>query len=249
MRKLFGLIGKNISYSLSEKIAHEIFLRDNIDAEYQLFDIDSGDVFIDIVNKYDNLVGVNVTIPYKSEIIKYLNKLDEDAAAIGAVNCVSIERSINKMSLRGFNTDYKAFVKIFNDLRQSFHHSALILGTGGASKAVAYSFSNLSVDYLYVSRSKSGDNIINYEQLKEIDFSEYNIIINATPCGTVGYIDNTLYDFPFYQLIEKSLLIDFVYNPSVTPFMEEGIKHNCIVENGMRILQMQAELFYKEIFK
>lgn len=247
MTKLLGLVGRNIKYSYSQRIADEYFKRNNIDAQYDIFDVNEIDAIKELVSINKNLCGFNVTIPYKEAILPFLNSVSDEVLEIGAVNCVVVERDVSssdKYILIGYNTDYKAFKSVFESLRQPFHNSALILGTGGAAKAVAYAFKLMNIHHLFVSRTNYNASSILYSQLSEVNFDEYNIIVNATPCGTLNYQHKLPPFFPYEKLNNHSLLIDLVYNPSVTPLMEEFLKRGCVVENGMKMLQLQAHLFY-----
>lgn len=248
MNRLLGLVGRDIKYSYSQVIADEYFKQNNINAHYSIFDISSVDDIDKIVVSNENLCGFNVTIPYKEAILPLLNSVSDEVLQIGAVNSVVVERdtlSPGKYSLKGYNTDYEAFKSVFESLKKPFHNSAIILGTGGAAKAVAYSFKLMDIPYLFVSRTKCDASTILYSNLSEVDFDKYNIIVNATPCGTSGFKNQLPPFFPFSKLRKSSLLIDLVYNPSVTPLMNECMKYGCVVENGLKMLQLQAYLFYR----
>ena len=244
---LFGLIGKSIQYSLSEQIGREYFAKHGIDADYEIFDIDNVVQIFDVIKNHGNLRGLNVTIPYKRDVIPLLSSTDDIVKDLGSVNCISIDRRTGR--LHGFNTDYLAFKATFTEVLEAHHHSALVLGTGGAAAAVSYALKTMQIEHLMVSRTKIGGNIISYEMLNDgdVDFSKYNIIINATPCGTVGYDDTILSKFPFRKLVSGSLLYDLVYNPSETPFLAEGKRKHCRTINGMAMLKLQAEMFYEAI--
>ena len=177
----FGLIGRNISYSFSKKYFNEKFEIGHFDnCEYKNYDIESIKEFPKIITEIKGLRGLNVTIPYKEEIIPYLDKLSKNAKIIGAVNVI---RFTKKGKLKGYNSDFYGFMKSLKPLLQSHHQKALILGTGGASKGVAFALAKLGIEYTFVSREEK-DGTIAYENINEPTFEEYQIIINCTPLGT-----------------------------------------------------------------
>ena len=242
-----ALIGRNISYSQSPKIYNELAEKSGINLNYNVFDIQSIKEVVHIINTHSDLIGFNVTIPYKTEIIEILDSISDDVREINAVNCVLIDK--NK-KLSGYNTDWKAFRDTFVNIKKDFHNKAIILGSGGAAKAVAYALKSLNIDYLVVVRDVNkiaSDKMISYDDVKNLDYSEYNIIINATPCGTLGTNFDLKDLFPFDLIKENSLMYDLVYEPIITPFIQEGIKRNCFVKNGLDMLRLQAEYAW-EIF-
>ena len=246
MSLLFGLVGAKLDYSFSADYAHDYFLRNNMDAEYRLFEMDDVAKIMDIIHNNSNLCGLNVTIPYKSSVIRFLDEIDDDAAEMGAVNCIFISRKSDRPLLHGFNTDYLAFRYMLQTIIRPEHKSALILGTGGASKAVAYALKSMSIPYMFVSRTKRNESTVGYDRLKDINMDEYNIIINTTPCGTEGFECSDVPEIPFN---DHSLLFDLVYNPPSTAFQRRGVKKGCVVENGLRMLHLQADLFYERVLR
>ena len=233
----FGLIGKNISYSFSKKHFTEKFALGNLDGYvYENFDLQSIEDFPKLITDNPELKGLNVTIPYKEEIIPYLNKLSKKAAEIGAVNTIKITKS---GKLKGFNTDYIGFKKTLEPLLNSNHKKALILGTGGASKAVAYALKQLEIPYLYVSRAAIGETI-SYNQLDENTFKEFQIIVNCTPVGTTP--NTHLYpDIPYDYFTKNHIAFDLIYNPSETMFLKKAKEQGATIKNGLEMLALQAE--------
>ncbi|MBM1108189.1 shikimate dehydrogenase [Aurantibacter crassamenti] len=232
----FGLIGKNISYSFSRGYFAEKFEKLNLENHsYENFDLQSIEEFNGLLDANSAIKGFNVTIPYKQEIIPYLNKIDETALQIGAVNTIKI----TKNNLIGYNTDVIGFQKSIETYLKPHHKRALILGTGGASKAVAYVFESLEIDFLFVSR-KPGKNQISYADLNPKIMEDHTVIINCTPLGTHPEIDkrpDILYDF----LSDKHLLFDLIYNPPKTSFLEAGEAKGATIVNGLKMLELQAE--------
>jgi shikimate dehydrogenase len=239
--RLFGLIGFPLSHSFSVKYFAEKFKKEDItNCVYQNFEIPSINDFPQIISNNPNLCGLNITIPYKEKIIPFLDELSLEAKNIGAVNTVQIIRNNGKIKLIGHNTDCYGFQQSLKPLLQLNHHKALILGTGGAAKAVEYVLKNLGLEVLYVSRNPEKINEINYTDLEGDVFSKFKVIVNSTPLGMYPQI-NDCPNIP-YELIEKdNLLYDLIYNPSETKFMLEGLKKGATVENGLAMLQLQAE--------
>lgn len=237
----FGLIGKNISYSFSKKYFTEKFALGNLDGYvYENFDLQSIEDFPKLITENPELKGLNVTIPYKEEIIPYLNKLSKKAAQIGAVNVI---RFTKKGTLKGYNSDYYGFKKSLKPLLQSHHKKALILGTGGAAKAVAFALNELGILYTFVSREEK-ESMIDYNRINATTFDNYHIIINCTPLGTSPNIK----DFPLlpYQFFtEKHIAFDLIYNPEETQFLKKAKKKGAITKNGYEMLVFQAEKAWK----
>jgi shikimate dehydrogenase len=234
--KQYGLIGHPLNHSFSEKYFTEKFKAENIlDVSYHLFDIDNIDQLTTILKQNPNLLGLNVTIPYKESILPYLDEIDEIANKIGAVNTIKI----NNNSLKGFNTDYYGFKQSLPFINTS-HQRALILGTGGASKAVHYVLQELNIDCLFVSRKPNSTNQISYNDVNEYVMKHHQIIVNTTPVGTHPLVDNKP-NIPYEHLTNHHLLYDLVYNPSETLFLKYGKEKNCIVLNGLQMLELQAE--------
>ena len=186
-----------------------------------------------------NLVGFNVTIPYKEAVIPYLDSCDAKAAAIKAVNTVKIERKGGEISLKGFNTDLIGFRNSILPLLKPHHKKALVLGTGGASKAVVATLNDLSISTQLVSREAKAGISISYSQLTEALMQEYSVVVNTTPLGTYPKTEN-FPDIPYEYLTDKHLLFDLVYNPAVTQFLQKGADHGAATRNGSDMLELQA---------
>lgn len=237
MKKL-GLVGKNISYSFSKAYFKKKFENENINnITYENFDIRSIDLFPSILNNTKNLRGLNVTIPYKEVVMPFLDKINEKAKAIGAINTIKITK---KGKLVGYNTDFYGFTNSLKPLLKPVHCSALILGTGGASKAVAYSLEQLGISYHYVSRKKSDGVSYTYETLTESILKQHKIIINCTPLGTFPNIDDCP-NIPYSGITKHHILFDLIYNPEETKFLQLGKQQNAVTTNGLNMLKLQAE--------
>ncbi|MEO2064356.1 MAG: shikimate dehydrogenase [Christiangramia sp.] len=232
--RTFGLIGRNISYSFSRKYFSEKFETENIDAVYRNFDLGEISEFPSIL-KIRNISGMNVTIPYKQDVMSYLDDLHSDAREIDAVNVIKIEGD----QLIGYNTDHLGFQDSIKVLLKPHHKKALILGTGGASKAVAFALKNLQIDYSFVSRNP-GKGQLSYEELNQEVLAENQVIINTTPLGTFPNIEQYP-DIPYEFLTPQHLAYDLIYNPAETKFLQKASKQGSDICNGLRMLQIQAE--------
>ena len=233
----FGLVGKNISYSFSKGYFGEKFEKLNLeDYSYDNLDFQNIEDFPEFIKQNPTISGLNVTIPYKEAIIPFLDKLSKRAIEIGAVNTIKITKS---GKLKGFNTDYIGFQKSIEPLLNVNHKKALILGTGGASKAVAYALKQLGISYLFVSRNDIGD-AIGYNQINEKTFEEFQIIINCTPVGTFPNT-NTFPEIPYEYFTSNHLAFDLIYNPAETLFLKKAKEQGAIVKNGLEMLTLQAE--------
>lgn len=233
--KTFGLLGRAIGYSFSRGYFSKKFKKENISARYVNFDIPSISQIDNILNT-KNLVGFNVTIPYKQEIIPYLTQLDPIAKEIGAINVVKVATN---GTLTGFNSDYYGFKNSLTPLLHKKVTKALILGTGGASKAIAFALNSLDISYTYVSRNP-GQNQITYNDLSQEVINEHLLIINCTPLGTHPDITKCP-NLPYQHIRSKHILYDLIYNPDTTSFMQKGLDHGATVTNGLQMLILQAE--------
>jgi len=241
MRK-FGLIGKDISYSFSKGFFSEKFENENrTDCSYENFDLQDISEFETILKKIPDLKGLNVTIPYKEQVIPYLDKLNKKAKKIGAVNTIKISK---KGKLTGYNTDYYGFKKSIEPFLKPHHKNALILGTGGASKAIRYALKRLNISVTYVSRLTSNTNTVTYQSLSEADITKHTIIINCTPLGTHPDISKSP-DIPYQFITNKHLLYDLVYNPAETTFLQKGKAQGASICNGLLMLHLQAKKSWK----
>lgn len=238
--KLYGLIGFPLSHSFSKKYFTEKFERESIeDSSYELFEIDKIDKLKQILAQNEGqLIGLNVTIPYKQEVIPYLDHLDEAAAEIGAVNVIKIENG----KLIGYNSDYFGFKHSLEVFLTGARPKALILGTGGASKAVAQALKDLEIDYQYVSRTKTETSIA-YHEVDDL-IEDYKLIINTSPLGMYPRLD-ACPDLPYNKLDDSYFLYDLVYNPEETLFMKKGRQRGAQAIHGMQMLIGQAEKAYE----
>ncbi len=246
----FGLIGYPLTHSFSRKYFKEKFLKENLEAHfYQNFPLQEINDFESILLQNPDILGLNVTIPYKVAIIPFLNELDETAKAVGAVNTIKITRlnktknleSIKKdFYLKGFNTDTYGFEMSLKPLLQPNHYKALILGTGGASKAIEYVFNKLGIEYLIVSRNPKGDNQVAYSELNDTAIKNFRLIVNTTPLGTYPNVDECP-DIPYQYITHQHFLYDLVYNPEETLFLKHGKEKGAIIQNGLSMLKLQAE--------
>ncbi len=236
-QRKFGLIGENISYSFSKKYFSEKFLNNHFhNYEYENYDIENIKEFTEIIDKSKGLVGLNITIPYKESILPFLHKISKNAKKIGAVNCISISK--NK-KLRGYNTDFYGFKKSIQPLLKKHHKKALILGTGGASKAVAFALKKLNIEFDFVSRNPS-EYEIGYKEINAAIFIEYQIIINTTPLGTFPNIsESPKLDYSLFTA--KHIAFDLVYNPEESAFLKKAKKSGATTKNGYEMLINQAE--------
>jgi len=235
MRK-YGLVGKNISYSFSENYFTKKFKKEQItDANYQTFDISEVNQFKKLL-KDKSIKGFNVTIPYKETIVPLLDKLNSKSAQIGAVNTIKVTKN---GLLKGYNTDYYGFQKSLEPLLEKHHKKALILGTGGASKAVAFALERLNISYRFVSRTQT-DSILSYHQIDKNILTHYYIIINCTPLGTFPKVSESP-NIPYKKLNSKHLLYDLIYNPEETEFLKKGKTQGSKIKNGLEMLELQAE--------
>ncbi|MGO1752488.1 MAG: shikimate dehydrogenase family protein [Psychroflexus sp.] len=233
--KNFGLLGRNIDYSFSKPYFEKKFANEGIEANYHNFDISDLSELKNVLKNNPDLVGLNVTIPYKEEIIKHLDEIDESAKRIGAVNVIKIERG----NLKGYNTDIYGFTKSFFPLIENHHHKALILGSGGASKAIEKALMSMGFETQIVSRTAAKE-VLTYDDLNAEIIKDHQVIVNCTPLGTHPNIENHP-QLPYEYLSHKHLLYDLVYNPPITTFLALGKEHDTKVYNGQKMLEFQAE--------
>lgn len=241
LKRRFGLLGRNISYSFSkgyftEKFNDEVFTGNS----YENFDISDIKDFTELVANNPELKGLNVTIPYKEQVIPFLDKLSKKASLIGAVNTIKFTK---KGKLKGYNTDYYGFKKSLEPLLQPHHKKALILGTGGASKGVAFALNELNIPYTFVSR-EAKENIIDYDLINATTFDNFQIIINCTPVGTSPNI-TACPNLPYEFFTEKHIAYDLIYNPEETQFLKNAKERGAVIKNGYDMLIFQAEKAWK----
>lgn len=249
--KQFGLIGYPLEHSFSKRYFTDKFEKEGIDSKYELYQLSDIKEFTYIIKSID-LSGLNVTIPYKELVIPYLNELDETALGIGAVNVIKFIKNNDKILLRGYNTDVIGFTESIKEKIKPYHTKALILGTGGAAKAIAYGLKKMGLEVTCVSRnvgqrtvrSEQSREIISYNELTKQVISDNLVIVNASPIGMYPKVDEFPV-IPYEFLTEKHLLFDAVYNPSETLFLKKGKEIGTDILNGEQMLIGQAEAAWK----
>jgi len=237
--RYFGLIGFPLSHSFSQKYFTEKFEKENISgAEYNLYSLESIKEFPDLIQNQKGLVGLNVTIPYKQEVIPYLDEMDEIASEAGAVNTIVISTKNGVLHLKGYNTDVYGFINSIKPYIQE-DAKALVLGTGGASKAVEFALNKMNIEMQFVSRN-SKDGILSYNDVTADTIAKYQIIINTSPVGMHPNIDEAP-QIPYEGITDKHVLFDLVYNPLETLFLKKGKNQGATTVNGLKMLHLQAE--------
>lgn len=245
--KTIGLLGKQLGHSFSRKYFENKFHTESIKGfQYLNFEIDSIDKLDELIEEYKP-IGFNVTIPYKEQIINCLDELSPEAKSVGAVNTVLIDYSNDKIKLTGHNTDVFGFAQSIKPFLEGSHEKALVLGTGGASKAIAYVLKNLGIEVVYVSRNPILHNEISYSTINEYVIKFCPLIVNTTPVGTYPNVDERL-DFPTKHLTASNLVVDLIYNPEETNLLKEAKKQGAKTLNGLSMLHQQAEKAW-ELFK
>ena len=240
--KHFGLIGFPLGHSFSKKFFTEKFKQENIDAQYDLYELANLLELENLLTETE-LYGLNVTIPYKEQVIQHLDELDDTAAEIGAVNVIKFIRKVGSLSLKGYNSDAIGFENSLAPLLKPYHQKALILGTGGASKAIDYTLRKLGITTTFVSRTAKPDSLT-YDQLNEDILNKNLVIINASPVGTFPHADECP-NIPYQFLTDKHLLFDAVYNPAETLFLKKGKEQKAQILNGEGMLTGQAIAAWK----
>lgn len=236
--KIYGLIGFPLIHSFSQNYFNQKFEAESINARYLNFELpDIGD-FMEVVSEYPTLAGLNVTIPYKEQVIPYLNELDEDAAKIGAVNVIKIIRNKGSLKFKGYNSDIIGFTDSISPLLNERRKKALVLGTGGASKAVVRGLENLGITATLVSRS-AREGVITYDELTPEVMAENLIIVNTTPLGMYPHVEECP-NIPYDCLTKEHLCYDLLYNPDVTMFMRKAEEYGAETKNGLEMLLLQA---------
>ncbi len=240
----YGLIGFPLTHSFSKKFFTEKFKRESISAAYENFEIEKISRLTEIVEAETDLAGLNVTIPYKEQVIPFLDELDRAAEKVGAVNTIKIIRKAQKIHLKGFNTDTWGFEISLKPLLREYHTKALILGTGGASKAIKFVLDKLNIEYISASIEELKNREIRYKDIDRKMMSDRLLVINATPLGTYPKTD-TFPPIPYEYISDEHLLFDLVYNPEMTEFLKKGRERGAIVKNGLEMLQQQALKSYE----
>lgn len=240
MKKL-GLLGYPLTHSFSKKYYLDKFAREKISGiDYDLYNMENIADFPDLYSNDESFIGVNVTIPHKIAIIPYLDELAEEAQAINAVNCIRIVRNQQgKPHLTGYNTDFYGFMQSIKTLILPHHKKALVLGDGGATKAVKYALDRLQITYTIVSR-KPDQEKITYQEIDKKIISDHPLIINCTPLGTFPNIEEYP-EIPYEYVTERHLLYDLIYNPEQTMFLKKGSERGAMIKNGYDMLVLQAE--------
>ncbi|MFN3918087.1 MAG: shikimate dehydrogenase family protein [Flavobacteriales bacterium] len=237
---LFGLVGKSLAHSFSKSYFEEKFKREGLsNFRYENFELSSAHQIHSLVAANSDLIGFNVTIPYKEKIISALSEVTMEAKEIGAVNTVKLERASGEVKLIGHNTDYWGFHQSVKPFLEGKHERCLILGAGGVSKAVVYVLGRLGISTLLVSRTKINSGIT-YQQLNEYVLKYHLMVVNTTPVGMYPNISECV-EFPFEFLTDQHLVVDLIYNPVETVFLKESKQRGAKTLNGMPMLIHQAE--------
>ncbi len=249
--KIYGLIGDPLGHSFSEKYFTQKFKKMGImDCKYKTFPMKDLGELPELLNEFPDLVGLNVTLPYKVAVLPYMDDLDPAASNIGSVNTIKIYKNTHaghrsamrkdNFRLVGYNTDAYGFEKALLPFLKSYHKDALIIGTGGAAKAVGYIFKKLGIERTFISRNPKNDFYFNIKDFTEDDFNKVSIVVNASPLGMHPH-PKTYPPIPYHVFTPKHLLFDLVYNPNDTLFMKKGKEAGAVVTNGLKMLHYQAE--------
>lgn len=247
-RQLFGLLGYPLGHSFSRAFFSDKFAREHIDAEYQNFELPSIELLPQVLDEHPNLCGLNVTLPYKQAVIPLLDELSDEARAIGAVNVIRITYPDGRRHLKGFNSDIIGFMDSIRPLLKPHHTRALVLGTGGASRAICHGLQLLGIQWRYVSRTPQTDSHptlsasnspLSYSDLTPALLADYPVIVNCTPIGMFPKVDAAP-SLAYAALSPRHLLYDLVYNPEVTLFMQQGRRFGATVKGGLEMLHRQA---------
>ena len=234
----YGLIGFPLGHSFSISYFNEKFENENIDARYINFEIPTIEALPEVLASNPELKGLNVTIPYKEKVISFLDSVSPEARAIGAVNVIRITHKGNDTILKGFNSDVIGFTKSIEPMLEKCHKKALILGTGGASKAIDYGLKSLGLETVFVSRFER-PGTIQYAKITPAVVKEYNVIVNCTPVGMYPHSEECP-QLPYEAMDSHTILYDLIYNPDETMFMRRGAEYGANVKNGLEMLLLQA---------
>jgi shikimate dehydrogenase len=239
MRK-YGLIGYPLGHSFSQKYFSEKFLKDQIkDCSYENYPLTDLNQLPSLVAKEPDLCGLNVTIPYKSEVLRFLDSIDNEASEIGAVNVIKINRSGNNIALAGFNSDITGIKDSIKPYINDKLKNAIVLGTGGSSRSVCYVLKNLGMTIIRVSRNRR-EGVITYSDVSPGLIAHTDLIVNTTPLGMYPAKDSKP-ELNYTLLSKKQILFDLVYNPEITAFLESGLQQGCTIISGLKMLHSQAE--------
>ncbi|MGN0068656.1 MAG: shikimate dehydrogenase family protein [Prevotella sp.] len=234
----YGLIGFPLGHSFSISYFNEKFANENIDAQYLNFEIPEIGNLPEILASNPELKGLNVTIPYKQKVISYLDAISPEARAIGAVNVIKVEHKGTRTVLKGYNSDVIGFTKSIEPMLESCHRKALILGTGGASKAIDFGLKSLGLETRFVSRTGK-DGAMKYTDITDETINTYKVIVNCTPCGMYPHAEECP-DLPYDAMDSHTILYDLIYNPDETLFMKKGAQQGATTKNGLEMLLLQA---------
>jgi shikimate dehydrogenase len=245
--RTIALIGEKLSHSFSKGYFTQKFKEQGIgNYEYINIELSNLDGFKEFIIKNENIIGFNVTIPYKESVISILDELDETARIVGAVNTVKVKRTENKVVLKGYNTDAYGFQFSIKPFLNMSHQKALILGTGGASKAVASVFKKLGIEYVFASRTIKNNNTLSYSDINEFAINHFKLIVNCTPLGMYPNTSAKL-PIPTQAITNEHLCVDLIYNPEETEFLKVAKEKGAIALNGLSMLHLQADKAW-EIF-
>ncbi|MBR1558579.1 MAG: shikimate dehydrogenase [Prevotella sp.] len=235
----YGLIGYPLGHSFSISYFNQKFQDEGINAIYENFEIPTIDALTEVLDSNPSLQGLNVTIPYKEKVLPFLDSISPEARAIGAVNVIKVIHEGKEVKLKGYNSDVIGFTKSIEPMiDKKWHRKALILGTGGASKAVDYGLRNLGLETVFVSRYEKPDTI-QYKTITSDVIHEYNVIVNCTPVGMYPKTEDCP-DLPYEAMDSHTILYDLIYNPDETLFMKRGAKYGAQTKNGLEMLLLQA---------
>ena len=241
MGHLLGLIGYPLGHSFSAGFFKDKFIKEDIsNFTYKNYEIEQISMLPQVIKNNPDLVGLNVTIPYKEAVIPYLDHLDESAKSVGAVNTIKIVKKGQYTQLIGFNTDTYGFRESLKPSLAAHYQKALILGTGGAAKAAAFVLKQIGLEILFVSRHPKEQNEVHYNEINETALKSFPLIVNSSPLGMHPNLDSCP-DIPYEFLSEKNFLFDLIYNPSETLFLKKGKQKGALTQNGLPMLIMQAE--------
>ena len=234
----YGLIGYPLGHSFSINYFNQKFADEGINAKYMNFEIPSIDALAEVLDSNPELKGLNETIPYKQKVMEFLDQISPEARAIGAVNVIRVTHEGKDIKLKGFNSDVIGFTQSIEPMLEPYHKKALILGTGGASKAIDYGLKSLGLETVFVSRYRRPETIC-YEDITPDVVKEYNVIVNCTPIGMFPKTEECPL-LPYEAMDEKNILYDLIYNPDETLFMKMGAERGASVKNGLEMLLLQA---------
>lgn len=234
----YGLIGYPLGHSFSISYFNQKFADERIDATYENFEISTIDLLPEVLSSNPELRGLNVTIPYKEKVVSFLDSISPEARSIGAVNVIRVTHEGKKTILKGFNSDVIGFTRSIEPMLEKYHKKALVLGTGGAAKAVAFGLKSLGLETVFVSRYER-PGTTQYDKITPDVVQEYNVIVNCTPCGMYPNTEECP-ALPYEAMDNKTILYDLIYNPDQTLFMKKGAERGANVKNGLEMLLLQA---------